>query len=150
MVYRKCVSTIGGQMFELEVLLVANVGKAVAFYRCRPKRARPHGFGLICSTHEPTGKLPSMVLLMETMDAPVPEARSEGEPVLVGELGKIMVLQDLLKRIFSGMVAYDDTWLATRSKLLSIYEKALSSNSTNLVHMIESIQEELLAEDKRP
>ncbi|KAJ0811801.1 hypothetical protein HanPSC8_Chr17g0754801 [Helianthus annuus] len=58
-----------------------------------------------------------------------------------------MVLQDLLKRILSGMVAYDDTWLATRSKLLSVYEKALSSNSSNLVHVIQSIQEELFSEE---
>ncbi|XP_024993509.1 uncharacterized protein LOC112527248 isoform X2 [Cynara cardunculus var. scolymus] len=58
-----------------------------------------------------------------------------------------MVLQDLVKRGLVGMVAYDDTWLAMRSKLLSIYEKALSSNSTRLVHMIQSIQEELLSEE---
>ncbi|KAI3812488.1 hypothetical protein L1987_17198 [Smallanthus sonchifolius] len=65
----------------------------------------------------------------------------------VDEADYRMVLQDLLKRVFSGMVAYDNTWLSTRSKLLSIYEKALSSNSTNLVHMIQSIQEELLSDE---
>ncbi|MFS8030630.1 hypothetical protein Hanom_Chr17g01536291 [Helianthus anomalus] len=65
----------------------------------------------------------------------------------VDEADYRMVLQDLLKRIFSGMVAYDDTWLATRSKLLSVYEKALSSNSSNLVHVIQSIQEELFSEE---
>ncbi|PWA62406.1 hypothetical protein CTI12_AA322820 [Artemisia annua] len=48
-----------------------------------------------------------------------------------------MVLQDLLKRGLSGMTAYDDTWFSTRSKLLSVYEKALSSNSTQIVHMIQ-------------
>nr|XP_043638938.1 LOW QUALITY PROTEIN: uncharacterized protein LOC122610032 [Erigeron canadensis] len=58
-----------------------------------------------------------------------------------------MILQDLLKRSLLGMASYDDTWLATRSKLLSVYEKALSSNSTNLVNMIQYIQEELLSED---
>ncbi|KAD3641724.1 hypothetical protein E3N88_30948 [Mikania micrantha] len=65
----------------------------------------------------------------------------------VDEADYRLVLQDLLKRVFSGMVAYDDTWLATRSKLLSIYEKALSSNSANLVQMIQSIQEQLLSEE---
>ncbi|KAI3728271.1 hypothetical protein L6452_16904 [Arctium lappa] len=58
-----------------------------------------------------------------------------------------MVLQDLVKRGLAGMVAYDDSWLAMRNKLLSIYEKALSSNSTRLVQMIQSIQEELLSEE---
>ncbi|XP_076932004.1 uncharacterized protein LOC143597374 [Bidens hawaiensis] len=65
----------------------------------------------------------------------------------VDEADYRMVLQDLLKRVFSGMVAYDDTWLATRSKLLSVYEKALSSKSSSLVHMIQSIQEELLSDE---
>ncbi|KAJ9549726.1 hypothetical protein OSB04_022269 [Centaurea solstitialis] len=58
-----------------------------------------------------------------------------------------MVLQDLVKRGLAGMMAYDDTWLDVRSKLLSTYEKALSSNSTRLVQMIQSIQEELLSEE---
>nr|GEV14748.1 hypothetical protein [Tanacetum cinerariifolium] len=65
----------------------------------------------------------------------------------VDEADYRMVLQDLLKRGLSGMAAYDDTWFSTRSKLLSVYEKALSSNSTRLVHMIQSIQEELLSEE---
>ncbi|KAL4570212.1 hypothetical protein LXL04_025863 [Taraxacum kok-saghyz] len=58
-----------------------------------------------------------------------------------------MVLQDLLKRGLSGRTTYDDTWLSMRTKLLSVYENALSSNSIRLVHMIQSIQEELLSEE---
>ncbi|KAI3501756.1 hypothetical protein L1887_29761 [Cichorium endivia] len=58
-----------------------------------------------------------------------------------------MVLQDLLRRSLSGMTVYDDTWFSMRSKLLSIYEKSLSSNSIRLVDMIQSIQEELLSEE---
>ncbi|XP_023748497.1 uncharacterized protein LOC111896742 isoform X2 [Lactuca sativa] len=57
------------------------------------------------------------------------------------------LITDLLKRGLSGMTAYDDTWLSMRSKLLSIYEKALSSKSIRLVNMIQSIQEELLSEE---
>lgn len=58
-----------------------------------------------------------------------------------------MVLQDLLKRVLSGKADYGDTWLAMRHKLLSIYEGALSSNSSTLVQMIQVIQDELLSQE---
>ncbi|KAI3977360.1 hypothetical protein MKX01_000273 [Papaver californicum] len=56
-------------------------------------------------------------------------------------------LKELTRRIWLRRNGYGSTWLHTRDKMLSIYGEALSSNSTNLVKMIQVIQDELLSEE---
>ncbi|KAI3855038.1 hypothetical protein MKX03_018432 [Papaver bracteatum] len=58
-----------------------------------------------------------------------------------------VALQELTRRIWWSRNGYGNTWLATQEKMLSIYGEALSSNSTNLVKMIQVIQDELLSEE---
>ncbi|XAR70903.1 hypothetical protein NMG60_11027941 [Bertholletia excelsa] len=58
-----------------------------------------------------------------------------------------MVLQDLLKRIFLRKTEYGDTWFAKREKFLLVYTEALTSSCLRLVQMIQSIHDELLAEE---
>ncbi|KAL6533903.1 hypothetical protein OROHE_013736 [Orobanche hederae] len=58
-----------------------------------------------------------------------------------------MVLQDLLKRVFSGFYDYGDASNAMRSKVLAIYSEALSSDCTRLVQMVQLIQDYLLSEE---
>ncbi|MCL7036661.1 hypothetical protein MKW94_010857 [Papaver nudicaule] len=58
-----------------------------------------------------------------------------------------VALQELARSIWLRRNGYGNTWLATRGKMLSMYAEALSSNSTNLVKMIQVIQDELLSEE---
>ncbi|XP_026408536.1 uncharacterized protein LOC113303692 isoform X1 [Papaver somniferum] len=58
-----------------------------------------------------------------------------------------VALQELNRRIWLSRNGYGNTWLATREKMLWIYGEALSSNNTNLVKMIQVIQDELLSEE---
>ncbi|KAL8521988.1 hypothetical protein ACS0TY_012224 [Phlomoides rotata] len=58
-----------------------------------------------------------------------------------------MVLQDLLKKVFSGVHDYGETSNAMRNKVFSIYTEALSSRCTRLVQMLQSIQDDLLSQD---
>ncbi|XP_059645057.1 uncharacterized protein LOC132286709 isoform X2 [Cornus florida] len=65
----------------------------------------------------------------------------------VEEIEYRKVLQDLLKRVLSGKAEYGDTWFAIREKLLFLYGEAISSNSTDLVQIIQVIHDELLSEE---
>ncbi|OUZ99912.1 hypothetical protein BVC80_9069g19 [Macleaya cordata] len=56
-------------------------------------------------------------------------------------------LQDLTRRIWLGRNGYENTWHASREQMLLIYGEALSSNCTQLVKMIQVIQDELLSEE---
>lgn len=50
-----------------------------------------------------------------------------------------MVLQDLLKRVLSGIHDYGDTSRAKRNKVFSVYIEALSSRCTSLVQMLQVV-----------
>lgn len=65
----------------------------------------------------------------------------------VEESGYRTLFQDLLKRVFSQKEGFGESWHVAQQKLLSIYEEALSSNCTDLVQMIQVIQDELLIEE---
>ncbi|PIA65102.1 hypothetical protein AQUCO_00100529v1 [Aquilegia coerulea] len=56
-------------------------------------------------------------------------------------------LQDLTKKIWLGRDGFGDTWSNTREHMLSLYGEALSSNCTGLLHMIQSIQDEMISEE---
>lgn len=58
-----------------------------------------------------------------------------------------MALHDLIRRTWLQRNGFGDTWHALRHKALLMFEKALSSNCTKLVQMIQVIQDELLSEE---
>ncbi|KAL8063412.1 hypothetical protein ABFX02_01G025300 [Erythranthe guttata] len=58
-----------------------------------------------------------------------------------------MVVQDLLKRLLSGVHDYGDASHATRNKVFLVYKEALSSHCTRLVQMLQLIQDDLLSEE---
>ncbi|GAB2275600.1 hypothetical protein Dimus_010360 [Dionaea muscipula] len=58
-----------------------------------------------------------------------------------------LFFQDFLKKVSSEKEGFGNAWHATREKLLSVYQEALSSNCNRLVQMIQAIQDELLAEE---
>ncbi|CAA0838536.1 Unknown protein [Striga hermonthica] len=57
------------------------------------------------------------------------------------------VLQDLLKKVLSGMYDYGDTAHAIRNKVLLIYTEALSSRCARLAQILQLIQDYLLLQD---
>ncbi|XP_077246440.1 zinc finger FYVE domain protein isoform X2 [Tasmannia lanceolata] len=58
-----------------------------------------------------------------------------------------MVLHELVRNAWSEKHDVEDTWHAVREKMLLIYQEALSANCTELVQMIQVIQDELLSEE---
>ncbi|XP_010249786.1 PREDICTED: uncharacterized protein LOC104592245 [Nelumbo nucifera] len=58
-----------------------------------------------------------------------------------------LCLQDLMKRIWSGRNGFGANWHAIREKMLLVFGEALSSNCTQVVRMIQIIQDELLSEE---
>ncbi|KAL5729310.1 hypothetical protein ACHQM5_002282 [Ranunculus cassubicifolius] len=58
-----------------------------------------------------------------------------------------MALQELIKTIWLERNGFGDTWSIVRERILSIYGEALSSNCTQLVHIIQVIQDEMMSEE---
>lgn len=56
-------------------------------------------------------------------------------------------LQDLIKNIWVQRDGFGDTWHFVRKQMLSVYGEALSANCTQLVHMVQVIQDERISEE---
>ncbi|KAG9459296.1 hypothetical protein H6P81_003804 [Aristolochia fimbriata] len=58
-----------------------------------------------------------------------------------------IALQDSIKKACFGRNGYGDTWYSMRKKMLLIYAKAIASNNTELVQMIQVLDDQLLSEE---
>ncbi|XP_050212300.1 uncharacterized protein LOC126662368 isoform X2 [Mercurialis annua] len=57
------------------------------------------------------------------------------------------ILQDLLVRVLSRRERYGDSWSVMQEKMLCIYEEALSTNCSQLVGLIQVIQDDMLLQE---
>lgn len=58
-----------------------------------------------------------------------------------------MALRDLIKNIWVERDGFGDTWYLIRKQMLAVYGEALSASCTQLVHMVQVIQDEMISEE---